>query len=79
MSHQSFTDNIGFWASACCRSFADIPFYCFLSGGAGVGKSHLIKALYQAAVKYYNTRTGIDFHQIKVIPLGPTGKAACNI
>ena len=26
----------------------DKPFYCFLSGGAGVGKSHLTKALYQA-------------------------------
>ena len=56
-----------------------IPFYCFLSGGAGVGKSHLTKALYQAAVKYYNTRTGDDFHQIKVMLLGPTGKAAYNI
>ena len=29
----------------------DKPFYCFLSGGAGVGKSHLTKALYQAAMK----------------------------
>ena len=58
---------------------SDIPFYCFLSGGAGVGKSHLTKALYQAAVKYYNTRTGDDFHQIKVMLLGPTGKAAYNI
>ena len=57
----------------------DIPFYCFLRGGAGVGKSHLTKALYQAAVKYYNTRPGDDFHQIKVMLLGPTGKAAYNI
>lgn len=30
----------------------DEPFYCFLSGGAGVGKTHLSKALYQAALKY---------------------------
>ena len=29
----------------------ETPFYCFLSGGAGVGKSHLTKALYQAALK----------------------------
>ena len=57
----------------------ETPFYCFLSGGAGVGKSHLTKALYQAALKYYNTRAGDDFHQIKVLLLGPTGKAACNI
>lgn len=34
---------------------SESPFYCFLSGGAGVGKSHLTKALYQAALKYYNT------------------------
>ena len=30
----------------------DERFYCFLSGGAGVGKTHLSKALYQAALKY---------------------------
>ena len=28
---------------------SESPFYCSLSGGAGVGKSHLTKALYQAA------------------------------
>lgn len=28
------------------------PIYPFLSGGAGVGKSHLINALYQAVLKY---------------------------
>ena len=50
------------------------PFYCFLSGGAGVGKSHVTKALYQAALKYYNTRPGIDFSQITVLMLAPTGK-----
>ena len=55
------------------------PFYCFLSGGAGVGKSHVTKALYQAALKYYNTRPGIDFSQTKVLMLAPTGKAAYNI
>ena len=55
------------------------PFYCFPSGGAGVGKSHLTKALYQAALKYYNTRAGHDFHQIKARLLGPNGKAAYTI
>lgn len=55
------------------------PFYCFLSGGAGIGKSHVTKALYQAALKYYNTRPGIDFSQTKVLMLAPTWKAAYNI
>ena len=48
---------------------SDEPFYCFLSGGAGVGKSHLTKAMYQAALKYYNTRAGVDFAEIKVLIL----------
>ena len=30
---------------------SDHPFYCFLSGGASVGKSLLTKALYEAAFK----------------------------
>ena len=50
------------------------PFYCFLSGGAGVGKSHVTEALYQAALKYYNTRPGIDFSQTKVLMLAPLEK-----
>ena len=55
------------------------PFHCFLNGGTGVGKSHVTEALYQAALKYYNTRPGIDFSQTKVLMLAPTGKAAYNI
>ncbi|XP_048587126.1 ATP-dependent DNA helicase PIF1 isoform X1 [Nematostella vectensis] len=54
-------------------------FYCFLSGGAGVGKSHVTKALYQAALKYYNTRPGVNFAETKILMLAPTGKAAYNI
>lgn len=54
-------------------------FYFFLSGGAGVGKSHVAKALYQAALKYYNTRPGINFNEAKVLMLTPAGKAAYNI
>ena len=55
---------------------SDSPFYAFLSGGGGVGTSHLIKSIYQAAIKYYNTKAGEDFHQVKVLLLAPTGKAA---
>ena len=58
---------------------SDEPFYCFLSGGAGVGKSHVTKALYQAAIKYCNTRAGVNFAETKVLMLAPTGKAANKI
>ena len=51
----------------------------FLSGGAGVGKSHAIQALYQSLIKYYNTLAGENFHKITVLLLAPTGKAAFNI
>ena len=52
------------------------PFYAFLSGGGGVGKSHLIKSIYQAALKYFNSRAGEDFRRVQILLLAPTGKAA---
>ena len=67
---------------------SDDPSYCFLSGRAGVGKSHLRRrrryfyltsASYQVAFKYYNTRAGVDFSKVKVLLLAPTGKAAYHI
>ena len=57
-----------------CIKASDNPFYAFLSGGEGVGKSHLMKSIYQVAIKYYNTKAGEDFHQIKVLLSAPTGK-----
>ena len=58
------------------KTSGDKPFYAFLSGGGGVGKSHLMKSIYQAALKYYNTQAGEDFRRIHVLLLAPTGKAA---
>lgn len=58
---------------------SDESFFCFLSGGAGVGKSHVTKTLYQAALKYYNSRAGVNFAAIKVLILAPTGKASYNV
>ena len=55
---------------------SDKPFYAFLSGSGGVGKSHLIKSIYQAALKYYNARAGDDFRRVHILLLAPTGKAA---
>ena len=51
----------------------------FLSGGAGVGKSHVIKALHQSLIKYYDKLAGCDFNKATVLLLAPTGKAAFNI
>ena len=58
---------------------SDKPFYYFLSGGAGVGKSHLVKSLYQAALKYYNSKAGENFNDVKILLLAPTGQAAFGI
>ena len=52
------------------------PFYAFLSGPGGVGKSHLIKSIFQAALKYYNARAGEDFRRVPILLLAPAGKAA---
>lgn len=43
------------------------------------GKSHVTKALYQVVLKYYNSRVGDNFAELKVLMLAPTGKAAYNI
>ncbi len=55
---------------------SDKPYYAFLSGGGGVGKSHLIKSIYEAALKYYNARAGEDFCHAHIFLLAPTGRAA---
>ncbi len=52
---------------------SDKPFYAFLSGSGGVGKSHLIKSIYQAALKYYNAKAGQDFRCAHILLLAPTG------
>ena len=57
------------------KTSGDKPFYAFISGGGGVGKSHLIKSIYQAALKYYNLQAGEDSRHIHVLVLAPTGKA----
>lgn len=55
------------------------PLYIFLSGGAGVGKSVGLRALYQALLKYYNHRPGENPDHLKILRCAPTGKAAHNI
>ncbi|KAK3105661.1 hypothetical protein FSP39_002926 [Pinctada imbricata] len=57
----------------------DQPIYAFLSGGAGVGKSVLIKAIYQALHRQLHSIEGEDPDDIRILLCAFTGKAAYNI
>ena len=58
---------------------SDDPLRLFLSGGAGVGKSTVTNALYEALIRYLNSIAGENPDEINVIKAAPTGKAAFNI
>ena len=57
----------------------DEPLYTFLTGGAGVGKSVVIRALYQTLYRFLNLKEGEDPNDIRVLLCAYTGKAAFNI
>ena len=57
----------------------DEQIFTFLSGGAGVGKTQVTNALYQALVRYYDSIPGENPDELKVLKCAPTGKAAYNI
>ena len=57
----------------------DDPIRLFLSGGAGVGKSIVTNALYEALIRYLNSIKGENPDNVKVVKTAPTGKAAFNI
>ena len=57
----------------------DESLYTFLSGGAGVGKSVLVKALYQALHRFLCAGEGENPDDIRILLCAPTGKAAFNI
>ena len=52
---------------------------CWLNGGAGTGKSHLLKALYQGLYRICCTEPGQNRETNKVLIMAPTGKAAFNV
>ena len=57
----------------------DKQFFHFINGGAGVGKSTLIKAVYQSILRFFNSLPGSNPEAIRVALCAPTGKAATLI
>ena len=51
----------------------------FLSGGAGVGKSVVVRTLYQALMRWYCKTPGMNPENIYILICAPTGKAAHNV
>lgn len=45
----------------------ETPLYTFLTGGAGVGKSVLLRSLYQALIKFFNHKVGENPDNLKVL------------
>ena len=54
------------------------PLHIFITGGAGTGKSHLIKAIYHSLTKTLSYRA-MSLEKPKVLLVAPTGVAAVNI
>ena len=52
------------------------PICRFLSGGAGVGKTHVTMLLYQSLCRYLSKRPGVDPDKPCILLMAPTGKAA---
>jgi hypothetical protein len=55
------------------------PFHSLLHGGAGVGKSHVITAIVQSALRFFGSLPTTNPEEICVIVAAPTGKAAFNV
>lgn len=54
------------------------PVRLFVSGGAGVGKSYLMKTIYEALTKLFNFHSGTP-EKLKVLKMALTGVATINI
>ena len=57
----------------------DEPIYAFLTGGAGAGKSVVIRALYQSLYRSLNLRDGENPDDIRILLCAYMGFAAFNI
>lgn len=63
----------------CVKNDKQLPIYDIILGSAGVGKSCLIKALYQTLLRYYFKQPDCNPEQLHFILCAPTGKASHNI
>ena len=55
------------------------PLFLFLTGGAGVGKSVVVQALFQSLHRFLCAVEGQDPEDCKILITAPTGKAAYNV
>ncbi|CAD6216213.1 GSCOCG00011291001-RA-CDS, partial [Cotesia congregata] len=55
-----------------------LPLYYCVMGGAGVGKSRLIEAIYQIMLRFFNFESN-NLESTKILLCAPTGKAAFGI
>jgi hypothetical protein len=64
-----------------CHHFqnSEDPIYHFITGGAGVGKSVLINAVYQTLLRIFNSWITTNPDKPSVLLCAPTGKAAFHI
>jgi hypothetical protein len=55
---------------------SDLPVYRFFSGGAGTGKSYVLKALRHSAERHWKSNAAANFERSWTMTVAPTGKAA---
>ena len=74
LRQREFFNHVVHWIK--CK---ETPIYAFLTGSAGVGKSVVIRALYQSLYRLLNLRDGENPDDIKILLCAYMGFAAFNI
>jgi hypothetical protein len=57
----------------------EIQLKCFLTAGAGIGKSVLTSTLFQSLIRWYNDQPEMDKSTMKVLVMAPIGAAAFEV